>query len=155
MPTEEELEAWMDLVPEEINPKELPNESFSSFYTTAQPNAIFRAFFEYLKKNNVTPKVDSTNWKMDFEFTEDQFGEQLEEDPEFPKRNDIVIDPISVQTEVHLVVDNDAEVETEQCEAEAMAEYYVDFKCTGGSRFIFADFYKQAVKDCLINCHVK
>jgi hypothetical protein len=155
MAPEEEASEWEKLICAELNPKELPSQPFSSFYSVVHPNAIFRTFYEYLKTNKVTPIIDETNWKMSFEFNDDQFCEQLCEDPDFvASENAVKADPVSVEMQVRVVSDPDAELVTEECENEAETQYYVDFRCTGGSLHLFADFYRQAKTECLINCHI-
>lgn len=59
MPTDGELMDWEGLKPDEVNPKEFVNNSFGAFKTSASPSSVFLAFFEYLKSQGVTPKVDN------------------------------------------------------------------------------------------------
>jgi len=114
MPPEEISNEWDTLTCVEINPKELPSQAFSSFFTSLHPNAIFRSFYEYLKNNKVTPIIDETNWKMNFELSEDQFGEKLVDDEDFaPSENAVKADPTMVECQVRVVYDPDQEVETE------------------------------------------
>lgn len=157
MPTDEELDAWVDIQTQDVSPQELSslNTTFSSFYSTVPPNAIFRYLYEYLKKHNVTPSVDKESWKMNFSFEEKDFGEQLPEDPDFPTRSDIKVEPVVVQAQVRAVIDPDEVVETEGTEEAAEPLYFVDLSCQAGSKFKFAEFYKQAKDECLINCHIK
>ena len=95
MPDEEELELWEDLIAEEINPQEFACAPFGSFYTTADPNGVFRMLYEYLKSHGVTPAVDEKYWRMEFVLPDEVFGEQLPEDPDFPKREEEV-EPVTI-----------------------------------------------------------
>lgn len=48
-------------------------------------------------QNNITPKVDDTNWKMTFEFAPDQFGEKLPDDPDFAVSSSVPVTSEPVQ----------------------------------------------------------
>jgi hypothetical protein len=151
-PEEDEVAGWDSLTIEELY-QEDAIQSFSSFVTSAEPKLIFTALWEYLARKQVEPTVDETNWVMRFKLPEETFGDIEFEPEENPETEAVAVPPVEVQARIRQLIDADAEVDESECLREKK-RYIMDFMCTGGNRFTFADFFRAVRDACLINFHI-
>lgn len=59
---------------------------------------------------------------------------------------------VGVCAQIRLLSDPDAEVD--ECAELPKEKFHVELTCTEGSKFTFADFYRTAMEECLINFHI-